>query len=520
MNHDNLDHKTERSLNGHNPLLNKLEKTVPRGSQQHYTELEARLLALLDSQKDDEPMNIALPTEKRFSRRGTTPSFSYTMAAALVAVFFGVVTLMFLRQIPPDDQYGSSSQILTSTPAATHTLVPTLLPPTVIPGGEDVQIIPPPLECYPVQAGDAPQDITERFNITIDELISLNPDIVRTCDNGAAGCIYLSVGQCLKIAAQATLPPTPVPTSTPFMSGTSADALNMIADGLRSTALPTIPPVPTEGYYQHTVQSGETLYDIASRYGYRNPDDLRLVLTANPTLESVDDITVGQVLIIPVPTGTEFPLNIDVTPTPVPFDLQPSLIPLATATPISRTGEILPIMPTVTPPSAAGELRPVVVAVIDLPANHELGSISRVRSIRTVYFPADVIPEGAYSEELDVIGKFSVRPIAAFQPITASDTVDTRPTAPVRVENTTIVTIPADKLMGVDALQKTLEGGELIDLMMGVESQPDEYYSFAPQANVIEVTSTEITVALSAEEAAILDWLLALPVEIRYWVHQ
>ncbi len=104
-------------------------------------------------------------------------------------------------------------------------------------------------------------------------------------------------------AAQAT------PTATPDMIAVVASAI--------PTDTPTIPPSQTPVTY--TVQSGDTLFDIATRLGV----DMQALMAANG-LTDPDTLSAGQVLIVPVgeaalpprPTSTPRPALETITPNP------------------------------------------------------------------------------------------------------------------------------------------------------------------------------------------------------------
>jgi LysM repeat protein len=103
-------------------------------------------------------------------------------------------------------------------------------------------------------------------------------------------------------AITATTPATPTPLPGP------------------PTLTPTPTIIPTLEPYAHTVQSGETGLYILTLYGYTSLDIIPEVLALN-NLASLDNLTVGQVLLIPQQTPIPAP-----TPSPLPpgVTLQPT----------------------------------------------------------------------------------------------------------------------------------------------------------------------------------------------------
>lgn len=177
----------------------------------------------------------------------------------------------------------------TPTPAATSTPIPT---PTETPTPT-----PLPPRAHQVQFGDTLSSIAVRYDMTLEEIIALNPGI--NPDS-------LQIGQVLLIP-----PARPTPTPLP---GTVE------------------PPTPPGDYLIHVVAPGETLISIAQKYSVT----VSLIRAANPEIPAGSDVIgVNQPLIIPL--GTPMP-----TPTPTPD-------PNATPTPIP----LYPAPPLLTPPDGA-----------------------------------------------------------------------------------------------------------------------------------------------------------------------
>jgi LysM repeat protein len=165
---------------------------------------------------------------------------------------------------------------------------------------------------YTVVSGDTLWSVARKFNVSVDELKSLNNLTTNS----------ISVGQVLKIPGY--IPPTQTQTTYVVQKGDSlwsiASAFNtttadiMSLNNLTSTTLsigqelkipspttPTTPITPTNNTY--TVQSGDSLWTIANKFG--------VTVTELRSLNNLtsDILSVGQVLLIPIqpsetPSGT------------------------------------------------------------------------------------------------------------------------------------------------------------------------------------------------------------------------
>lgn len=124
---------------------------------------------------------------------------------------------------------------------------------------------------YVVREGDTLASISLQFNTSLQEILELNPEL---------DADLITVGQQLVIPAQSD----PQATFTPL-------------------------PEDYEGMVEYQVVSGDTLFDIAIRYNIT----IEAIVQANQ-LTSPDDITVGDILQIPV--GGEAPVSPDLEPTP------------------------------------------------------------------------------------------------------------------------------------------------------------------------------------------------------------
>ena len=177
-----------------------------------------------------------------------------------------------------------SSETTTSTTTASAPTVQTLAPvpapvqpptPTAAPPPAPTTAAPPPAPTtaapasggltYTVQSGDTLAAIADRFNVTVDEIISANN--IQNAD-------VISIGQQFII---------PTGSGGGTGTGTAAGASTSGATGTTSADGST-----------YTVASGDTLASIANRFNV----DLDDLVAAN-NIENQDVISVGQVLNIP-----------------------------------------------------------------------------------------------------------------------------------------------------------------------------------------------------------------------------
>jgi LysM repeat protein len=166
--------------------------------------------------------------------------------------------------------------------------------PTLPPGTQQPTLTPPSGPgTYAVQEGDTLFGIALQFNLTLDQLLALNPGVTRES--------ILQVGQVLRVGTEAG---TPLPTTQ--AAATSAAATP-------TTAAPT-PGGPTT----YTVQSGDTLSAIALQFNLT----LDQLLALNPDITKDTPLNVGQVITVGVATATSTPeptATLSVTEsTPVP----------------------------------------------------------------------------------------------------------------------------------------------------------------------------------------------------------
>jgi LysM repeat protein len=187
---------------------------------------------------------------------------------------FGLYTMLLVE---PDPEPTATPTITPSpTPTPTATATPTDTPvPTPTP-------TPLPPRAHSVREGETMSDIALLYDITIDEILALNPN---------TDPALIREGEVLLIPA-ATATPGPTPTGA-------------------ATATPS-------GFVIHIVESGETLITIAEEYEV----PLSLIRTANDMAPGDDTIRAGQSLVIP-----------QTTPTPM---ASPTAAPHTTPTPVAR----------------------------------------------------------------------------------------------------------------------------------------------------------------------------------------
>ena len=180
--------------------------------------------------------------------------------------------------------------------AAMPTLTPTLAPPTSTPTRTPPPFptsTPIPPLVHQVQEGETLIDIANRHDVTVEEIVSMNPELDPQ---------LLQVGQIILIP-----PATPTP-------------------GPTSTLDPDVPtPTPPE-YIVHIVYAGENLGTIAEEYPGVT---VALIRVANDLPADDDTIRVNQSLIIPLGTPAPRPtptVDPDATATPIPPYPAPALL--------------------------------------------------------------------------------------------------------------------------------------------------------------------------------------------------
>ncbi len=206
---------------------------------------------------------------------------------------------------------------------------------------------------YAVKAGDTVYNIAKRYGVNVAELAQLNR---------LASPYPLTIGQPLLLPGTAALVPAAAPapappthptthvvrrSDTPYniakrygISVAELERANHLTPPyvLYIGAVLTLPPnavggAPRIGVAEasghmriHTVQSGDTLYNVSRRYG-RSVDALKSVNKLSPPYE----LTIGQLLLIPEEEGMAQP-----APTPVPAPVPKEGIPAVPPPPIAQ----------------------------------------------------------------------------------------------------------------------------------------------------------------------------------------
>ncbi len=221
--------------------------------------------------------------------------------AILSAGSFGLYKLLNAEPEPVDvNVTPSSTPTVTPTPTSTPT-------PTQTPTPTSTSTPIPPL-VHQVQPGEVLLSIADDYDVTIDQILALNPDVEPE---------LLQVGQLLLI---------PVPTPTP---------------GPTATFEPGVPTPTPPDYIIHIVAQGETLSTIAEKYDV----SLALIREVNDLSPDDDTIFPNQSLVIPMGTPVPSPtptVDPNATPTPIPpYPPPPLLSPPDGATLVSDGGPVL-----------------------------------------------------------------------------------------------------------------------------------------------------------------------------------
>ena len=160
-------------------------------------------------------------------------------------ITLGVITVLVLIVIAHESGPAAwaalagtpQSTVPTKTPASGPTSQPPppkepTDTPRPTPGGETLTpTLPTVGTTYTIQAGDTLFEIAQKFNLTLDQLLALNPGLTRDS--------IIHIGEVLRIAGPI---PTPTETSQPVASATAA--LTLTATAI-STVTPTTAPTQT-----------------------------------------------------------------------------------------------------------------------------------------------------------------------------------------------------------------------------------------------------------------------------------
>ena len=215
------------------------------------------------------PSETPVPPTATITPSPTATPITYTIRAGDtlvdIAIIYGTTAdvLATLNGIANPDQIDVGLVLL----------IPTAIPPSPTPTASAVPTIQPSsgITLYTVQAGDTLDGIASNFNTTVDAIARLN---------GISNPSLIFPGLVLQIPSGASTAPVataeqPLPTPT-------------------ATQAPTPTPLPTSIPTIYTVQAGDTLFQIANRFGVSVVE-----LAAINGIIDYNQLIVGQVLTIP-----------------------------------------------------------------------------------------------------------------------------------------------------------------------------------------------------------------------------
>lgn len=266
--------------------------------------------------KPPEPWRIERMVQRVPAHLGEENGFSPWLvvgAVAVVALVGGL--LLFFSGLP---QQGAApapaaGQTRSRTPRPTNLVVITATPPART-ATSTPRPTPFTIE-YTVKSGDTLIDIANKYNVTVDEIQSIN---------NLTGTI-IRPGDKLRIPQPAPTPkpgavaqnPTSPPTAsaTPTPAGSAFNTPTLIPQAAGQTTAQATTPTPTAGVVVYYVQTGDTLGSIAKTFG-----------TTVEAIQGINHMTgvnirAGQPITIPVGAWT---------PTPTPTRGEP---PTVTSTP-------------------------------------------------------------------------------------------------------------------------------------------------------------------------------------------
>ncbi len=227
--------------------------------------------------------------EEHEEKKRTIPGWVGSVAAVVLALAilggggFGLYTMLAVEPEPePTSVAVTPSPTSTSLPSPTPTDTPA---PTSTP-------TPLPPQAHDVQEGETMSDIAALYEVTVEEIVALNPDIDPE---------FIQPGQVLLI-----------PAPTPQAEGLSAAE----AGGSAATS---------GGFVVHVVRSGETLSSIAKEYDI----SVSVIQAANDLSPDDETIRAEQSLVIPLNTPTPSPTptaDPNVTPTAISSYASPALL--------------------------------------------------------------------------------------------------------------------------------------------------------------------------------------------------
>ena len=223
-------------------------------------------------------------------KKRAVPGWVGSVAVVLLSVLilgaggFGLYTMLAVEPEPePTVVVITPSPTPTPEPSSTPTDTP-LPPPTPTP-------VPP--RSHDVQEGETVSDIADLYDVTVDDILALNPDVEPE---------LIRPGQVLLVPASASAP---------------ADVLEASGGADQTSA--------SSGFVVHVVRAGETLSAIAEEYDV----SVSIIRAANNLAEDDETIRPDQSLVIPrnTPTPTSTPtVDPNATATPAPLYASPTLL--------------------------------------------------------------------------------------------------------------------------------------------------------------------------------------------------
>ena len=197
---------------------------------------------------------------------------------------------------------GTDTPTTVATPKQTRITTATPYPqppvPTIVDasGGSSAGGAAPRETTYRIEAGDTLLTIAKRYDATVEAIVKRN-NITNPTD--------LKIGQELVIPTTSTVlgTATPAPTATGTVRpGATGTATPSTTGTPRPSPTPTSTPAPTTTpagrLLTYTVRSGDTSFDIASRFEVTVED---LAAANNRTVASLASIQIGDTLSIPRP---------------------------------------------------------------------------------------------------------------------------------------------------------------------------------------------------------------------------
>lgn len=232
--------------------------------------------------KTESPKSVIEAAHRRRELSQRMPIILMTIAAVLLilgaaGIIFWVINgnsagslFSFLSTETPTPT-ATFTATATFTPTNTPTETPTPLPPTETPTPTATETPSGP-SIYVVQEDDTLIGIAAKFNISLELLLALNPQIDPTT-------MIINIGDQIVIPAPNTELPSPTPLGSDVQPGT---------------------------VIEYRIVTGDMLSTIAERFNSTVED----ILLQNPEIENANDIVPGQIIKIrvniatPVPTAT------------------------------------------------------------------------------------------------------------------------------------------------------------------------------------------------------------------------